>query len=69
MEECCSNCKCFARLKKWDYTKIRSGEEWKQEQEGFACKLFADDVIWMHGLDPDKAQCEMFTRRQDDTDQ
>lgn len=63
--ENCANCKYFANLERWDYSKVGSGEEWKSRYDGYACAVFAFDgsheVVHMLGNDPEQGMCEMFT--------
>ena len=62
--ENCKNCKYFAKLRRWDYSLVGSGKEWKSDYDGYACTVFAFDgeheVIHMLGGEPEHGFCEMF---------
>lgn len=62
--ENCRNCKYYAKLVKWDYSKLGTGEEWKSEYDGYACAVFAFTgehyVVHMVGENAESGLCEMF---------
>ena len=62
----CINCRYYAELTCWDYTKIGTNSKWKSGCDGFVCMAYAFEgegsrlAIHMLGVDPEEEHCEMF---------
>lgn len=59
----CQHCDHNLRLERWDYTKVGTGQEWKEKCDGHVCTVFADEGIAVWKIGADDGKCEMWTER------
>jgi len=59
----CQNCGHNLELERWDYTKVGTGQEWKEKCDGHVCTAFADEGIAIWKIGADDGKCEMWTER------
>ena len=61
-DRCCSTCRMYYRLTKFDYS--RGGCK-HSDAEGFACLAYGYEgvAIWMIGNNPDTEVCEVYSPR------
>ena len=67
MDMKCKDCKKRFDIIKFDYSKIGCEHT---KLEGFACTAFGIEgqIIWMTGLDENKAMCECYMPKEDKID-